>query len=571
MLKSLTITNFALIEQITIEFSRGLNVLSGETGAGKSIIIDALNTILGSRASTDFIRAGTDFFRVEAIFAIDSSHPVYKLLDEQDIAWEETDHLIISRKFARNGKNSILVNDCHVTLATLRQMGEMLVDMHGQHENQSLLRTDVHLLLLDLFNHADKTLLKMYKEIFQEWSSITQELSLKEVSARERAQRLDMLEWQTREISDAALKIAEDEEIEEELRLLSHSEKITRVMQQVYFLLREGVHDSGGILSQLTEVKKELESIERFDKNLRPILSTVTDVLYQLEESTLEVSNYQESIEFNPQRLENLQERLDIIHRLKKKYGATIAEILDYHQQADNELEQIKSYDQRLEDLIRKKDKSYQKMKEMAEQLDQRRRKAAKDMTRQITEQLSHLGMPKAIFCVDITYVPQFNTRGRNEVQFLFSANPGEEPKPLHKVASGGELSRIALSIKTVFAQKDEIATLIFDEVDAGVGGQMAQRIAERMSLVALHKQVLCITHLPQIACMADWHIYIEKINQDGRNRTSVHVLDRIARLTELARMTSGNEITAIALENAEQMLDNASQKKEKWKKEEKS
>ncbi|CUH94286.1 hypothetical protein P22_0352 [Propionispora sp. 2/2-37] len=571
MLKSLTITNFALIEQITIEFSSGLNVLSGETGAGKSIIIDALNTVLGSRASNDFIRAGTDFFRVEAMFAIAPAHPVYTLLDEQNIAWEEADHLIISRKFTRNGKNSIVVNDCHVTLATLRQIGEMLVDMHGQHENQSLLRTDVHLALLDLFNHADKTLLETYQKLFQEWSSITQELSLKEVSARERAQRLDMLEWQTKEISDAALRMAEDEKIEEELRFLSHSEKITRVIQQVYFLLREGVHDTGGVLSQLTEVKKELESIERFDKNLRPILSAVTDALYQLEESALEVSNYQESIEFNPQRLVSLQERMDTIYRLKKKYGATITEILDYYQQANNELEQIKSYDQRLEELINKRDAIYREMEDIAEQLDQKRRKAAREMSKQITEQLSHLGMPKAFFCVDITVVPQFNNRGRNEVRFLFSANPGEEPKPLHKVASGGELSRIALSIKTVFAQKDEIATLIFDEVDAGVGGQMAQKIAERMSLVALHKQVLCITHLPQIACMADWHIYIEKTNQEGRSKTHVRILDRTARLTELARMTSGNEITAIALENAEQMLTNALQKKEKWKKEEKS
>lgn len=570
MLKSLTITNFALIQQVSVEFSEGLNILSGETGAGKSILIDALGIILGERASADFIRTGTDFLRVEAVFAIEKLASVMELLDEQGIVPEE-DSIIISRKVTRNGKNTIVLNGCHITLAVLRQIGEKLVDMHGQHENQSLLKPEIYISLLDLFQHDILPVLQSYREIYRNWLKAKEELARLEAHSREREQRLDMLSWQTKEISAAALRVNEDRELDNEIRVLANAERIARAVNHAYLLLGEGLGDQGGIIAQLTEVKRELESVERFDDNLRPAIAAITEALYQLEESTSDIGSYQDTIEFNPERLEMLQLRADLIYKLKKKYGATIEDILSYYEQAEKELYTISHYDEQIEKLVRQRDGLFAELQTAAAKLDRLRKQSGQELGKQITEHLAHLGMPKANFTVHIISNDRLGPTGANDVLFLFSANPGEEPKPLHKIISGGELSRIALAIKAVFSQKDEIPTLVFDEVDAGVGGEMAFRIAERISLISASKQVLCITHLPQIACMADVHIYIEKAVEEERTTTSLRLLTEEQRLIELARMVSGTEITPIALKNAQQILEIAKTKKEKWKKPEKS
>lgn len=570
MLKSLTITNFALIQQVSVEFSEGLNILSGETGAGKSILIDALGIILGERASADFIRTGTDFLRVEAVFAIEKLASVMELLDEQGIVPEE-DSIIISRKVTRNGKNTIVLNGCHITLAVLRQISEKLVDMHGQHENQSLLKPEIHISLLDLFRHDIPPVLQGYREIYRNWLKVKEDLIKLETHSREREQRLDMLSWQTKEISAAALQVNEDRELDNEIRVLANAERIARAVNHAHLLLGEGLGDQGGIIAQLTEVKRELESVERFDDNLRPAIAAITEALYQLEESTSDIGSYQDTIEFNPERLEMLQLRADLIHKLKKKYGATIEDILSYYEQAEKELYTISHYDEQIEKLARQRDGLFAELQTAAAKLDRLRKQSGQELGKQITEHLAHLGMPKANFTVHIISNDRLGPTGANDVLFLFSANPGEEPKPLHKIVSGGELSRIALAIKAVFSQKDEIPTLVFDEVDAGVGGEMAFRIAERISLISASKQVLCITHLPQIACMADVHIYIEKAVEEERTTTSLRLLTEEQRLTELARMVSGTEITPIALKNAQQILEIAKTKKEKWKKPEKS
>lgn len=569
MLKSLTITNFALIQQVSVEFSEGLNILSGETGAGKSILIDALGIILGERASADFIRTGTEFLRVEAVFTIEQMASVMELLDEQEIVPEEG-NIIISRKVTRNGKNTIILNGCHITLAVLRQIGEKLVDMHGQHENQSLLKPEIHIHLLDLFQHDILPVLQSYREIYRNWLKAKEELARLEAHSREREQRLDMLSWQTKEISAAALQVNEDRDLDNEIRILANAERIARAINHAHLLLGEGLGDQGGIIAQLTEVKKELESIERFDDDLRPIIAAITEALYQLEESTSDIGSYQDTIEFNPERLEMLQLRADLIHKLKKKYGATIEDVLSYYEQAEKELYTINHYDEQIEKLVRQRDSLFAELQAAAAKLGTLRKQSGRELGKEITEHLAHLGMPKANFTVHITSSDRLGTDGANDVVFLFSANPGEDLKPLHKIVSGGELSRIALAIKAVFSQKDEIPTLVFDEVDAGVGGEMAFRIAERISLISASKQVLCITHLPQIACMADTHIYIEKVVEEERTTTSLRLLTEEQRLTELARMVSGTEITPIALENAQQILETAKNKKEKWKKTEK-
>ena len=566
MLKSLTVINFALIEQTEVEFSEGLNILTGETGAGKSILIDALSTVLGNRASIDFIRTGCDFFRVEAVFDIPEGSPISILLEEQNIPLEDDNRVIVSRKLTRNGKNSILINGCNTTLNVLRQIGEKLVDVHGQHENQALLRPDSYLSLLDNFANSIKDKLSQYQQVYHEWAKLNKELSVTEDRSRERAQRVDMLTWQIQEIASASLKVTEEEEMEQEIQILSNAEKIVTAAGRAYALFSQGAKGLSGILTSLAEVKHELEIVTRYDQRLEPQLTIVADSLYQLEECSADLRDYCEDIDFNPKRLATLQDRLDIIYKLKKKYGTTIAEILEYYEQAQAELSDITNFDQRVAELTKQQVQLEQKLKTIAGELDIMRRQAAKELAEQVTQHLIHLGMPKALLLVDVTRAEQFTPSGCNEAVLLFTANPGEEAKPLYKIASGGELSRIALAIKTVCVHRDSVGTMIFDEIDAGIGGQTAQMVAERIAMVASQKQVLCITHLPQIACMADSHIYIEKQVLDNRTNTVVKILDQQKRLIELTRMITGSEITQLAVDNAAQMCESASQKKEKWK-----
>lgn len=567
MLKSLTITNFALIVQMTVNFSSGLTIVTGETGAGKSILMDALNSILGSRTSQESIRTGADFFRVEAVFELPSSHAAQVLLAAQDILTEEDGSIIVSRRLARSGKNTVLVNGCHVTLAFLRQLGELLVDMHGQHENQSLLRMDTHLAFLDAASPVVRAALEQYQPVYTEWHTVTHKLADHQKRARERVQRLDMLTWQTTEIADASLRSGEEEELEQEIRIQANAEKITQSLQTAYNLLHDTGKSSRGVLAELATIRRHLETAARFDSKLDNTLAIVTEALYQLEEAGHDIGNQAEAIEYNPTQLAALQQRMDIIDKLKKKYGATIDEILAYYQQASAELYELNHHEEQLEALQQQKAILEGTLVQRAQALTVARRQAAQEVAAKINEQLTHLGMPKAVFSISLTTAEQYTLQGYDEISLLFSANPGEEAKPLHKVASGGELSRIALAIKTIAAQHEGAATFVFDEIDTGISGQAAQKVAERIAMVAAHKQVLCITHLPQIACMADRHVYIEKMTDGSTTHTTLTVLENDDRLLALAKLTSGADITPIALQNASQMLKQASIKKEKWKK----
>lgn len=562
MLKTLTVSNFALIEHAAIDFAGGLNILTGETGAGKSILVDALNTILGSRVSADFIRSGCDFFRVEAVFEVDACSPLSGLLADQGIALEDDGTLIVSRQFSRQGKGLILANGCHIPVGILRQIGADLVDMHGQHENQALLKPETHLAMLDVFEPAIKASLEEYRRFYYEWCGATTALDKITSDSRERQQRLDMLSWQTGEIAAAALKPGEDEALEQEAVVLANAEKIVAGASRVYGLLSEGGKGSEGILSALAEAKKELETVSRYDASVQGQLSAVTDCLYQLQETASELRDYSENIEFNPQRLAGLQERLDLIHKLKKKYGSTIPEILGYYQQAMTELAEITNHEERLQELTAKITGLEKKLATSAGQLDELRRQAADSLAGQICGHLVNLGMPKARLVVEVRQLRRYTPTGTNEVNILFSANPGEEPKPLQKIASGGELSRIALAIKTVSASRDAVGTMVFDEVDTGVGGQTGQMVAEKIALVARNKQVLCVTHLPQIAAMADVHILVEKQIEGERTRTAVKILGMEDHKLEVTRMISGDSITPAALSNAAEMIAAASVKK---------
>lgn len=565
MLKSLNVTNFALIEQAFVDFSSGLNILTGETGAGKSILIDALNMILGSRTSVDFIRTGCDFFRVEAVFEMNGSDGIKEFLDEMGILLEE-DQLIVSRRYTKQGKNTILVNGCQLPLATLRQLGEKLVDMHGQHENQNLLRPETH---FDLLDAADTRILDkrtQYRQVYKKWLNIKSELAKIEKQSRDRMQRLDMLTWQTQEIAAAELKSSEEEKLEQEIHVLANAEKIAGSLRRSYSLLSQGSKGSNDIVTSLAEAKRELETVARYDNRIEPQLAIITDALYQLEEVATDIRRHSEEIDYDPKRLDKLQDRLDVISKLKRKYGGTIEDILVYYHEATNELAKLVNYDEHIAGLNDKLKVSERELARLALDLDKLRHEAANRMAINVSSHLQDLGMSKARFTFNVTQSASYNNDGKNEVALLFSANPGEEPKPLYKIASGGELSRIALALKTVMSDQEDAGVMVFDEVDTGIGGQTAQMVGEKIALVAARKQVLCITHLPQIACMADTHIYIEKQVSDDRTQTIISLLNEEQRLHELTRMVSGDNLTEVAIENARQMVNMAMLKKEKWK-----
>ncbi|MDT8901081.1 DNA repair protein RecN [Anaeroselena agilis] len=566
MLKTLSVTNFALIEQASVEFAGGLNILTGETGAGKSILVDALSTLLGSRAERDAIRSGCDSFRVEAVFDVAANANVRAILDDQGIPLEDGSTLIISRYLSRQGKTAILANGCHVTVGVLRRLGDELVDMHGQHEHQALLRPEAHLALVDSFLPGGREKLAHYRGLYDAWSELGAALARTETDSRERAQRLDMLTWQTQEIAAAALKDGEEEELAREIRLLGNAEKIIGAVSRAYGLLSEGGRGSGGALSDLAECRKELESAARFDPALAARLETISEAIYQLEDIAAELRDYRESVDFDPGRLTRLQERMDAIHTLKRKYGASIAAILEYYRQATAELADIANYEERLAALGAQRAAAEQELAQAAAELDRLRREAAAEIAGKVRDHLVDLGMPQAALAIEVRTAARFTPTGINEVAVLFSANPGEEPKPLAKVASGGELSRIALAFKTVAASADGVGTMIFDEVDAGIGGQTARMVAEKIALVAGDKQVLCVTHLPQVAAMADRHLAVAKMVNGDRTNTVIRILDDDAHLQEVTRMISGDNITRAALDNAAEMITAAKYRKEIWK-----
>ncbi len=566
MLKTLTVTNFALIEQASVEFAGGLNVLTGETGAGKSILVDALNILLGSRADRDAIRSGCDSFRVEAVFDVAAAAGVRAILDDQGIPVEDGT-LILSRYLSRQGKTAILANGCHVTVGVLHQLGEELVDLHGQHEHQALLRPEAHLAMVDAFlAPADRPKLDRCRGLYAAWSELGAALARTETDSRERAQRLDMLTWQTGEIAAAALRPDEEEQLARDIRLLSNAEKIVGAVSRAYGLLAEGAKGSGGALSDLAEIRKELETAARFDPGLASKLEVISDAVYQLEDIAADLRDYRENVEFEPDRLAKLQERMDVIHNLKRKYGATVADVLAYQQRATVELADITNYEERLAALGAQRAAAEKELAAAAGELDGLRRAAAAALAENVRRHLADLGMPHAALSIEVKTLPHFTPAGVNEVAVLFSANPGEEAKPLAKVASGGELSRIALAIKTVAASTGGVGTMIFDEVDAGIGGQTARMVAEKIAIVAADKQVLCVTHLPQVAAMADRHLAVEKKVVGERTHTVVKILDDGAHLQEVTRMISGDNPSRAALDNAAEMIAAARSGRERWK-----
>ena len=569
MLKSLTVWNFALLEHVQVEFQSGLNILTGETGAGKSILIDSLGAVLGARMSADMVRSGCDWLRVEAVFSLeDESLGLHELLTQQAI--DDSDkELIITRQLTRAGRSTALVNGCHVTLAILRQIGAYLVDIHGQNENLALLKEENQFHLLDGYDPDVAEALAAYTCAYREWREKKKAYDEKQQASREYAQRLDMLHWQDKEISEANLKAGEDEALETEIRKLSHAEKIVGSIEESYELLEGGGGSGLGVLPALSQVKKDLEDISRFDDALANAQKMVEEAYISLQEASYELRDYGESVEFSPARLDQLQSRMDVIYRLCKKYGATLGDVLAHQEKVERELSEIENYDEDIAALEKEIAALEKELGKKAAALTELRRAAAKDLSSAIEEQLFALGMPKAQLAIRVEQAADYGPRGRDEVAMFFSANPGEAEKPLQRVASGGELSRIALAIKTVASSRDSsVPSMVFDEIDTGIGGRTAQMVAERIALIAQYKQVLCITHLPQIACMADAHLYISKRTEEGTTATQIRPLSERERISEIARMASGADMTTASLDNAREMVSHAKMKKDAFRRE---
>jgi len=568
MLKTLTVWNFALLEHVQVEFGRGLNILTGETGAGKSILIDSLGAVLGHRLSADAIRTGCDWLRVEAVFEPEGQEELRELLRELAVEAED-DELIITRQITRNGRGAVLVNGAHVTLASLKQIGALLVDIHGQNENLALLKEASQYQLLDQWTDEIAAALEEYQRNYRLWLEKKKELEEKQKSAEEYMQRIDMLRWQVQEIEDARLQPGEDEELEAEIRRLSHAEKIAQYVEESYELLDSNSKSGIGVLAGLSRIRKNLEDMKRYDDSLDNAFKIISESYVAIQEASYEIRDYGESMDFNPVKLDQLQNRMDVIDRLRKKYGATLEEVLGYLQKAKQELAAIENFDEDVDRLQAEIRALEQQARLSAKTLTKQRTDGAGKLSSAIEEHLHALGMPKARFKIALTPLDGLSVYGAERVELLFSANAGEEEKPLSKVASGGELSRISLAVKAVASARESSApSMVFDEIDTGIGGRTAQMVAERIAMVACRRQVLCITHLPQIACMADTHLYIAKQSEGNKTATHVLQLSESERINEIARMASGADATAASLDNAREMVLHAKLSKNKMKNE---
>lgn len=547
MLRLLHIENIAVIERADILFERGFNVMTGETGAGKSIVIDAISAILGERAYRDMIRTGTQKAAVRAIFE-DISESKWFADNDVPFAPETT----IQREIYLDGKNVCKVNGVPVTVSVLKQLGIQLINIHGQHDSASLFDENYHLSFLDGFA-CDDVLLDEYREKYQSVLSLRHEIDRLSMDESEKLRRMETLKYQIEEISRADLKTGEDDTLEARRKLLQNSEKLSEGLQDAVCCI-DGGDDSEGAAALLSDAEHALARVARYDESLSQLHDTVSDLMYQVQDVAEQLRDRLYQLSYSADELEQIEDRLDTIHRLRRKYGATCEDILQFLAKAQKELDEIEFASDRVEQLKGKLQKAEKAAWDAALRLRETRKAAAKGLTARILDELSQLDMKKVQFSCEFTET-ELSPVGADAVAFYMSANLGEALKPLNKVASGGELARIMLALKNVLAEKDHVPTLIFDEVDTGVSGRAAQRVAEKLHEVSKTKQVLCVTHLPQLAALADTHLLIAKGEHDGRTFTTVEPLDLEGRKAELARIIGGTNITETTLKSAEEML----------------
>lgn len=564
MLQLLHIENIAVIEKVELQFTKGFNVLTGETGAGKSIIIDAIGAIMGERTSRDLIRTGCQKAYVSAAFT-DFSEEVMKFLSNNDLEGEESNTLYITRTLLCDGKNNCKVNGRPAPLPVLRELANLLINIHGQHDGQQLLSPENHIHYLDSYAE-NEDILTIYQNTYKELGAIKTKLKSLFMDEDEKHKRIDMFEFQIQEIENAKLKCGEEEELTDRKNILNNSGKILDVISNSDIALN-GNEDFAGICSLIDNVSKSLLQVTQISDQFISLYNKIEEFRYQAEDISSEFRDLKNSFEFSPDELAKTNDRLDLIYQLKLKYGNGIELILKYLEQIKNELSEIECSEEKAIELKKEYDQKRKEAQKLAAVLSDRRKSAATELEREINDELHQLDMGKAKFAISVSDYETVNgykltPSGFNEVEFFISTNAGEPQKPLIKIASGGELARIMLAIKNILAQNDEIDTLIFDEIDTGVSGRAAQKIANKLYDVSCLKQVLCVTHLSQIAAMADTHFLTSKDDRDGKTYTEVNLLSFTDRVQEISRITAGADITQITLENAREILNLAEKSK---------
>ncbi|NCO50498.1 MAG: DNA repair protein RecN [Deltaproteobacteria bacterium] len=549
MLTELIIHNFAIVEKLQVAFHPGFNVLTGETGAGKSIIIDAVNLLLGGRARGEVIRNGTEEARVEAIFDVGANQLLRERLRQAEL--EDGDELLVRRIIARSGKNRIFVNGTPITLNQLRELTPLLVNIYGQHEHQGLQQVETHLPLLDNFAGCQNAL-EAYRAAHRGYSDLAHQLEQLAQSERNRRQRLDILNFQRQEISALGVEIGEDDELEQERKLLRHAGQLAAASQGGYAALYA---ESGAVCEQLTAVIAGLERQRDIDPLLGDLADSLNSALLSIEDIAIQLRDYAEKISFEPQRQQQVEDRLAQLTSLKRKYAPTLAELLAYLQQIDAELDGLQNLDEKKAELNLQLNKAEAEVRAAGMLLSARRQAATKQLQQAVEAELSGLSMPRARFEVRLQALNQFGPDGLERGEFYLAANPGEPAQPLARIASGGELSRIMLALRRSIPEGDSVRTLIFDEVDAGIGGEAATAVGEKICRLGASLQVLCVTHLPQVAAFGHHHFVVEKQQTDDRTRTRLTLLTGETRIREMARMLGGAQISERTLEHARELL----------------
>ncbi|EPD4921752.1 DNA repair protein RecN [Listeria monocytogenes] len=563
MLQEMTIKNFAIIESLSLTFQEGMTVLTGETGAGKSIIIDALGLLVGGRGSADFIRHGEERLELQGLFALAEDNLACRnALIENGIDASD-DMVVLERSLFRSGKNSCRINGKLVTTVLLRQIGSKLIDIHSQHEHQELMNEEFHLSLLDRFaSDKIKPALTKYQTNFKEYQTIEKEWQNWTKNERELAQRLDMLRFQQQEIENANLQAGEEDRLLEQKNILANFEKLNENLQGAY----AAIQGEPGGLEFVGEAMRQMETAASIHTDYKAVSEAISSSYYMLEDSMSQIRQSLDQLEFQPEELNQIESRLNDLNQLKRKYGKTIEDIIQYELEISSEMEKLTDSESHVGHLETKLATLKTELTKQAATLTDIRKKAAVTLEKQIKQELNQLYMEKAIFSVRFeANKMELTELGQDSVVFYMSTNPGEPLKPLAKIASGGELSRMMLALKTIFSRHQGITSIFFDEVDTGVSGRVGQAIAEKIYAVSVGSQVLCISHLPQVAAMANHHYYITKKVQNKRTTTSVTVLKGVEKVEEISRMIAGIEVTELTKQHAKEMIEQAEKVKQTY------
>jgi len=561
MLSLLHIENIAIIEQADIVLQPGFTVLTGETGAGKSIIIDSIGAILGQRTSRELIRNGAKKGFVSAVFE-DIPPALKHQLEELGLDTEEDGTVRIQRELSAEGRSVCRVNMRPVSASVLKTLSPYLINIHGQHDGQKLMQEEYHIDFLDSFFEAE-TLLEQFRPMYAKLHTLRSKIRELEKSGQQREQRIDMLRYQMDEIAAAELKAGEEESLTERRQFFENAGQLAYSLQTASKLL-SGNEEDDGAMDLLSRAADELTDVATLSQDLNNLSQKAEEIRYQVEDLAASVAMLAADVDFSPQERDAVEERLDTIYRLRRKYGATVEEVLAYYDKASKELGELENADDRKDEMMEEYHQTLTNAREIAGELSKRRRQAAELLEAKIVEQLKDLDMPKVRISIQVSSQTKLNPHGMDEVRFLISTNPGEPVKPLSKIASGGELSRIMLAIKNVLTQTEDVGTLIFDEIDTGVSGRAAQKIALKLGEISRRKQTLCVTHLPQLAAMGDHHLLIKKSLSEEYTFTDVFSLNEEERVGELARMLSGDAITELSMQNAAELLERAAANKKK-------